>query len=143
MTLVVVNSRWMAPSRHQLSPDGAFAENRATRGQPTPSNDTARRIATKNRKKRSRAPRNANQRQLAPSSLLQRRNAFVWFRAKDFVRSSNFLGGKTNNKEWPVRVAQANLRIHRAPCRSTRASRATDSTPELRTSGSPRPSSTR
>jgi hypothetical protein len=75
--------------------------------------------------------------------LLQRRNAFVWFRAEGFVRSSNFFEGKTNNKEWPARLAQANPRAHRAACRSPRASKATDSTPDVNTSGSPRPSGTR
>ena len=57
--------------------------------------------------------------------------------------SRNFLGGKTDNKEWPERLAQANLRIHRAPCRSTRVNEATDSTLTVNTSGSPRPSGTR
>jgi hypothetical protein len=57
--------------------------------------------------------------------------------------SRNFLGGKTDNKEWPERLAQANLRIHRSPCRSTSASKATDSRPDVNTSGSPRPSGTR
>ena len=57
--------------------------------------------------------------------------------------SRNFLGGKTDNKEWPERLAQANLRIHRAPCRSARTSEATDSTLAVNTSGSPRPSGTR
>jgi hypothetical protein len=142
MALVVVNSRWMAPSRHQLSPDGALTEKRATWRQPTPSSDIARRTAPRNRRKRSRAPRNANQRQWAPSSLLQRRIAFVRFRAEDSVRSSNFLGGKTDNKEWPERLAQANLRVHRPRGRSPRASKATDSRPDVNTS-SPRPSGTR
>ena len=40
--------------------------------------------------------------------------------------SRNFLGGKTDNREWPERLAQANLRVHRAPCQSTKASKATD-----------------
>ena len=57
--------------------------------------------------------------------------------------SRNFLGGKTDNKEWPERLAQANLRIHRAPCRSARTSEATDSTLAVNTNGSPRPSGTR
>jgi len=58
------------------------------------------------------------------------------------VGSRNFLGGKTDNKEWPERLAQANLRIHRAACHSTRAIKATDSTLDLNAS-SPRPSGTR
>jgi hypothetical protein len=59
------------------------------------------------------------------------------------VGSRNFLGGKTDNKEWPERLAQANLRVHRAPCRSTRASNATNSASDVRTIGSPHPSGAR
>ena len=56
--------------------------------------------------------------------------------------SRNFSGGKTDNKEWPERLAQANLRVHRAAYRSTKASKATDSL-DLNPNGCPRPSGTR
>jgi len=59
------------------------------------------------------------------------------------VSSRNFLGGKTDNKEWPQRLAQANLRAHRSACRSTKARKATDSTLDVNTNGSPRPNGTR
>ena len=95
--LPVVNRRWLALARHQLSPDGALAEKRATWRQPTPSSDTARRIAPKNRRKRSWAPRNANQRQSAPSSSPPWRQAFVYPARKKVLGSSNFWRGKTDN----------------------------------------------
>jgi hypothetical protein len=57
--------------------------------------------------------------------------------------SRNFLGGKTDNREWPERLAQANLRVHRAPCGSTRASKATVSMRDVNMSGYPHPSGTR
>ena len=68
-----VCSRWRVcrKSRHLVSTD-ANQRHCAT--------DSAKKL-----RKRSRAPRNANQRQLAPSSLLQRRSAFVRFRPEEVV----------------------------------------------------------
>ena len=56
--------------------------------------------------------------------------------------SRNFLEGKTDNREWPERLARANLRVHRDPCQSNRASKGTDSRPDLN-ANSPHPSGTR
>ena len=139
MALPVVNRHLLALSQHSLSLDGAFwresAKSRqattadATKRQPAPSCDDARR----------KAPRSVTRQVVHPSVGSRSRSSRKW----SVTGSRNFSGGKTDNKEWPERLAQANLRAHRAPCRSNRASKATDSTVDFSTSGSPRPSGTR
>lgn len=86
-----------------------FAENRATWCQPTPTSDTARQTAPKKLRKRSRAPRNANQHQLAPSSLLQRRSAFVRFRPEDVVGRIRDLGALFDKSPKDAREALKHL----------------------------------
>ena len=101
----------------------------ATKRQPAPSCDDARR----------KAPRSVTRQVVHPSVGSRSRSSRKW----SVTGSRNFSGGKTDNKEWPERLAQANLRAHRAPCGSTRTSEATDSTIDVNTSGSPHPSGTR
>ena len=146
MALVVVNSHWMALSQHSLSLDGAFSKKRATWRQTTPSNDSRRHKMPTGANRRQAATTRDEKRQevsrvrsFIPAVVSRRRSSRKW----NVTGSRNFLRGKTDNKEWPERLAQANLRAHRAPCQSTRTSEATDSTSDLNTSGSPRPSGTR
>jgi hypothetical protein len=113
-----------------------MAPNDAKQRQPTPQNANRRQAATTRDEKRQEVSR---VRSFIPAVDSRSRRSRKW----NVTGSRNFSGGKTDNKEWPERLAQANLRAHRAPCRSTRTSEATDSRPEVNTSGSPRPSGTR
>ncbi len=121
---------------HSMAHSGEKAPNRAKQRQPTPQNANRRQAATTRDEKRQEASR---VRSFIPAVLSRLLSSRKW----SVTGSRNFLRGKTDNKEWQVRVAQANTRIHRAPCRSTRATKATNSARDLSTSGSPRPSGTR